>query len=144
MAIRRLMLALLIFGLVGTSAELLLIEHFEDWRQQAPLWAFLAAALVAVAAFVRPTTGVLQAFRAVMVILVGLGLLGLYFHYTGNAEFELEMRPSMAGWELIWESLRGATPALAPGTSVQFGLLGLLATYKHPALAAESQPETGA
>lgn len=71
-----------------------------------------------------------------MVAFVAAGLLGLYYHYTGNSEFELEMRPSMEGFELVWESLKGATPALAPGTLVQFGLLGLLHTFKHPLLAA--------
>jgi hypothetical protein len=35
---------------------------------------------------------------------------------------------------LFREALSGATPALAPGTMVQFGLLGLLYTYRHPRL----------
>ena len=36
--------------------------------------------------------------------------------------------------KLVWKALRGATPALAPGALAQLGLLGLLYTYRHPAL----------
>jgi len=46
------------------------------------------------------------------------------------------MRPSMAGLELLVESLTGAMPALAPGTMAQLGLLGLLVCFRHPALSA--------
>jgi hypothetical protein len=48
--------------------------------------------------------------------------------------FELEMNPSAGGTQLVWESLSGAMPALAPGTLFQLGLVGLLYTYPHPAL----------
>ncbi|MFB3131882.1 MAG: hypothetical protein ACE10K_05095, partial [Rhodothermales bacterium] len=50
------------------------------------------------------------------------------------AEFELEMYPTLKGLELFWESIKGATPALAPGTMIQLGLLGWAYTYRHPAL----------
>ena len=44
-----------------------------------------------------------------------VALLGIYFHFTGNREFELEMDGALRGWPLAWHALRGATPALAPG-----------------------------
>jgi hypothetical protein len=69
-----------------------------------------------------------------MVACVIAGCVGLVLHYKGNVEFELEMYPSMAGGELVWKALTGATPALAPGTMVQLGLVGLAFTYRHPAL----------
>jgi len=52
-----------------------------------------------------------------------------------NVEFELEMRPSMAGMELVMESLSGAMPAMAPGAMAQLGFLGLLVCFRHPARA---------
>ena len=52
--------------------------------------------------------------------------LGIFFHLKGNVEFELEMYPNMGGLKLIWESLKGATPALAPGTMLACGMIGLL------------------
>jgi hypothetical protein len=54
------------------------------------------------------------------------GLLGLWFHYEGNLEFEREMDPDAAGWPLIKAVLTGATPSLAPGTMIWFGALALL------------------
>jgi hypothetical protein len=43
----------------------------------------------------------------------------------------------VAGFHLITESLTGAFPALAPGTMVLLGLLGLAVTTGHPALERE-------
>ena len=60
------------------------------------------------------------------------GLLGLYLHLRGNAEFERELHPAAAGWTLWWDALRGATPALAPGALAQLGLVGL--AYAWPTL----------
>jgi hypothetical protein len=67
-----------------------------------------------------------------MALCVASGLLGIWFHYQGNVEFELEMYPTIGGVKLFWEAMKGATPALAPGTMIQLGLLGLLFTYRHP------------
>jgi len=70
-----------------------------------------------------------------MVIYIVSGGLGIYFHIRSNVEFELEMYPSMGGWELVRESLTGALPALAPGTMIYLGLLGWAATFRNPFLA---------
>ena len=67
-----------------------------------------------------------------MLLFVAAGIVGVYLHYQSNVEFELEMNPAAAGWELIRESLTGAMPALAPGTMVHLGLIGLLYTWRHP------------
>ncbi len=69
-----------------------------------------------------------------MVLCVVAAALGTYLHYRGNAEFEREMDDAADGLVLLWRSLRGATPALAPGALAQLGLLGLIGTYRHPAL----------
>jgi hypothetical protein len=55
------------------------------------------------------------------------GLLGLFFHYRGNAEFELERDASLGGLALFWESITGATPALAPGSMVLLAAVGYAA-----------------
>jgi hypothetical protein len=61
------------------------------------------------------------------------GVLGTWYHYTGNVEFELERTPELGGWALFQAAMGGATPALAPGTMIQLGLIGLLFTFRHPA-----------
>jgi hypothetical protein len=49
-------------------------------------------------------------------------------------EFELETYPSISGLALFKEAMMGATPALAPGTMIELGLIGLAYTYRHPLL----------
>jgi hypothetical protein len=40
----------------------------------------------------------------------------------------------MAGTELITKVFTGATPVLAPGTMALLGMVGLMHTYRHPAV----------
>ncbi|HSJ08545.1 MAG TPA: hypothetical protein VK928_01500 [Longimicrobiales bacterium] len=131
---RSLLLAILAFTMFGTGSELVLLEHTESRTQLVPL-VLLGIGLVAVAVVaVRPHRATLHAFRAVMAAFILAGAAGLYYHYRGNVEFELEMYPEMRGWKLVWEALSGATPALAPGAMMQMGLLGLACTFRHPLL----------
>lgn len=128
--------------MVGTLAELLLLEHFEDAWQWAPI-ALLGAALLTMVwhALDRgPTT--LNVLRGLMVLSVLSGAVGLLLHYKGNVEFELEMYPDLSGWQLFRDSMMGATPALAPGAMLQIGLVGLAWTFRHPAFKPESQAQS--
>jgi hypothetical protein len=138
--LRRLLLAVLLFGMVGLAAELVLLEHMESVWQWVPLAALALGSLAGAALFLRPSPAAVRAFQGMMAIFVAAGVLGLYLHLRGNAEFEREMDPETRGWALVWEALRGATPALAPGTLAHFGLLGLALTYRHPALRRDPEP----
>jgi hypothetical protein len=130
--VRKALLGIFLFGVVGTGAELILLEHTEDFWQWTPLVLMgLGAAVLILYTFVR-SSGVLRAFQGAMALCVASGLLGIWFQYQGNVEFELEMYPTIGGVKLFWEAMKGATPALAPGTMIQLGLLGLLFTYRHP------------
>lgn len=132
--LRRALLVVFVLGAAGTGVELLLLGHTEGPWQWAPI-ALLAASLVVLGWRVvrRGATG-LRLFQATMVMCVLSGGLGLWFHYQGNREFELEMYPSLQGFDLFNESITGATPTLAPGVMLQLGLLGLAYTYRHPHL----------
>jgi hypothetical protein len=130
--LRGFLLAVLLLGVLGTFAELFLLEHYEEWWQVAPL-ALLGTSLPVIAACVlSPSRVSLRALRGLMLLFVLAGAVGVYQHFTGNAEFELEMYPSRAGFELFWESLKGATPALAPASLGWLGLIGLAYAFRHP------------
>jgi hypothetical protein len=132
--LRRALMALVLFGAVGLVLELLLLEHFESVLQFIPL-VLLALVLVSGAVLARwPSVRAIQSFRAVMLLCVAAGAVGVYLHYRGNVEFELERQPLRHGFDLFWEAIRGATPALAPGALSQLGLLGLVYTFRHPAM----------
>ena len=131
--LRKFLLFTLIVSVVGTLVELLLLEHFEDAWQWAPI-ALLAGALVTLGwhALERGPTS-LNVLRGLMVLCIASGLLGLFLHYRGNVEFEIEMYPDLRGWKLFKDAMMGATPALAPGAMLQIGLVGLAWTFRHPA-----------
>ena len=133
--LRRGLLLVFLLGSVGLGAELLLLGHFEEWRQLVPL-VLLGCGLVLSAARLilqgsvpaAPVSPHHAGFRRRRV--AGL----LVSSERANMEFELELYPTLAGLELLSGALAGALPALAPGALLQLGLVGLLYTYRHPAL----------
>lgn len=132
--LRRLVLALMLAGMLGLMAELLLLEHYEDVWQWVPLVSLALGLVLTLAAWLRPGRATLNALRALSAVYVAAGALGVYLHLDGNLEFERESDASLRGLPLLWEALQGATPALAPGALAQLGLLGLALAYRHPAL----------
>jgi hypothetical protein len=128
--LRRLLLAILAFGLIGTSTELWLLGHYEDIWQWLPL-VLSGLGLVALAWHgLAPRRASLMTLRGVMVLVSVSGFVGTFQHYRGNVEFERELSPNLGGFTLFAEAMQGATPALAPGTMTLLGLLGLAATFR--------------
>jgi hypothetical protein len=132
---RRALLVLLLLGSVGTGAELLLMEHVEDIWQLIPV--ILIGLSLAVLGWygMAKTSFPLRILQILMLLTAGSGVAGTLLHYRGNVEFELEMMPGLGGVDLFQAAMMGATPALAPGTMIILGAMGLLYTWKHPALA---------
>lgn len=131
--LRLLLLAVFVLGSLGTTTELLLLEHFETWRQWLPL-ALLGFGIVAAAGLaLRPARAAVLGLRGLAIAFVLSGALGVWFHLEANVEFEREIDAAIGGTELAWESLTGALPALAPGSMVLLGLIALVITAGHPA-----------
>jgi hypothetical protein len=132
---RGLLLGLVAFVMLGTVVDLLLLEHYEEVWQWLPL-AMLGTALLAVAWVARTGSArAVTAFRIAMVLVVCTGLLGVIMHYNGSREFQIEMDPALTGWALFIKVMRAkAPPTLAPAAMLQAGLVGLLYTWRHPAL----------
>jgi hypothetical protein len=125
-------------GFAGMGLELLFIGHVEDRLQLVPV-VLLPTGLIAIAWHtLRPSRASARSVRLLMALFVASGGLGVGLHYRGNHEFELEMYPSMAGMELVRETLTGATPVLAPGSMALLGLVGLAAVHGFP-----SGPQNG-
>ncbi|MDZ7362364.1 MAG: hypothetical protein ONB46_16830 [candidate division KSB1 bacterium] len=131
--LRGFLLMIFILGVLGAGAELLLLDHTEDFKQWIPL-ALMSLSLVVLGrrAIDRGPTST-RVFQAIMLLFVISGFAGLFLHYQGNVEFELEMYPSLKGLELFKKAIQGTTPpTLAPGTMIMLGLIGLAYTYRHP------------
>ena len=134
------LLAILAIGNLGIGVELLLLKHTEDWWQWAPIVMLGAALIVNVAVALKPVAGTVRVLQGLMLLFLVTGIVGTWLHYAGNVEWELERMASLSGLELFRAAIMGATPTLAPGTMVQLGLIGLLYTYRHPALSRNSSP----
>ena len=125
LGVRQLLLGAFVLGTVGTTAELLLLGHIEGWQQILPIVLLAVAILVLCVQALRPGRTVNTVFLLVMCLFLVAGALGVALHYQGNAEFEREMYPEMAGLELVQKTMTGATPVLAPGTMALLGLVGI-------------------
>ena len=131
--LRGILLAILIVGLVGMLTELFFLEHTEDGWQRLPIFMLLASLIILAWHALDRSAFSVRVLQSAMSLFVLTGMIGVALHLKGNIEFELEMQPSGRGVGLLWATLRGATPTLAPGAMVQLGLIGLAYTYRHPA-----------
>ena len=128
--VRRWMLFVLVVGLTGTGAELLLIEHYEEPWQQVPVELVAASLGVVVWHVARGSRASVRGLQAMMLLCMAAGAVGVALHFRGAAEFQLEMDPSIGRLALVRRVMRvKAPPVLAPGLMVQLGLLGL--AYAH-------------
>jgi cation transport ATPase len=134
MSMRAMVLAVFLLGLLGTGIELLFLKHTAGLSQLVPLVLFVMSLLVLAWHALERKSASLRAFQIMMWLLVAAGVLGAVLHYQANRDFELEADPKMAGTELLMKIMTGAAPALAPGAMIQLGLLGLVYTFRHPAL----------
>ena len=131
---RRALLAILALGLVGTEVELFLLKHTDGFWQLVPVVLVGGTLVITLWAWLAPGSASLGTLRVVMSVFLITGIVGVVQHFTGNIGYEKESNPGLAGAELYKAAAMGSTPLLAPGVMLQLGLIGLLYTYKHPAL----------
>lgn len=138
--LRRGLLVLLVIGAAGLVGELVLLEHYEDRPQFIPFGLLTLTLVVTAWHWIDGKRTSLRWFQAVMLLLIIAAPVGIFLHLKGNYEAEREFNPSLLGLDMWLAVIRGEAPTLAPGTLVQFGLLGLLYAYKHPALSNNKDP----
>jgi hypothetical protein len=132
--LRRLILALVSFGLVALGAELIAIGHYEDGWQLVPIGLVTSALLTILVHVIAGKDRGLVVLQIILVLMIASGALGIFLHYQANAAFQHDTYPDLGGWELVKRVIHSiAPPALAPGVMAQLGLLGLIYIYKHPA-----------
>ena len=125
--LRRWLFWVLVLGLSGTETELLLLQHYEDPWQVVPLVLIPLAIAALVRHRRRRNSGSRHAFQVLMTLFLAAGVLGVALHFNGAAEFQREIDPAMASWDLVKKVMRAkAPPVLAPGIMLQLGLMGLV------------------
>ena len=134
MNMRLMVLAVFVLGLLGTGIELFFLGHILGWSQLVPIVLMVMSLLVLVWHGLERKSASLRVFQITMALFVAAGILGTTLHYRANEKLELEADPKMTGVALLSKTVTGAAPALAPGAMIQLGLLGLVYTFRHPAL----------
>src|SRR5258708_26669648 len=130
--IRIVLFAILLLGMIGSGAELLLLSHTEDLRQWIPLILLGTGLLVSAWHGVYSSALSVRVLQTILLGYILSGFVGMYFHYQGSAEFKLETNPSLSGWALFREPIPPkAPPRLAPGTTTRLRRFGLVYTYRH-------------
>ena len=134
-SIRALILAVVVFGLVGTTTDLVFLEHYEEATMLIPLGMNALAVAAVVLYALAQTRLTVRLLQVVMALLVVTSAVGVVLHYRGSLEFQIDMDPTLSASALFWKVMHmKAPPTLAPGVLAQLGLLGLVATFRHPVL----------
>lgn len=126
---RAALLAILLLGLTGTLAELLLLRHTGGTRELIPL---VLTALTLPALAWNMASGDRVSHRLLQLLMSGFviaGVLGAWFHFTANVGYEQESNPGLALVDVYKLAIAGSTPTLAPGVFIQMGLVGFLYLY---------------
>jgi hypothetical protein len=124
------LLGVLVLGLIGTGAELVLLGHDESLIQWIPLVLIVVGLGVTTWHLTAESRSSLLAMRVTMIAFIVGGALGVVLHLAGSVQFQRELDPSVEGFTLFMKAMQSkAPPALAPGTMTYMGLFGLVCTY---------------
>ena len=138
---RRFLLILAGIVYAMTPVELIFSKHTDSLEKLIP-FALCAVGFVAVLVVQRQATrATLLSLRIVMVIIALGALFGGYEHWAGNVEYALETHAGAQLSDVLLNVLQGASPLLAPGILGLAAVLGIAATYAHPALAGAQDDE---
>lgn len=134
--IRRLLTAVYAFGAAGMVLELVLMEHTEDIWQWIPVVLIGLSLLLVIGKLWMKRRWMLRGLQLNLVLILVAAVVGMWLHFDGKAEFQLEMDPELKGWDLIWKCIHGHSlpPVLAPGAMILLGLVGLVGLHRHPLL----------
>jgi hypothetical protein len=99
---------------IGAIVELILEKHYKELNQLIPFGLRIFAIITVAGVLLRPGKATINGMRLAMVLLIAGSLIGMALHYQSNWEFEAEMRPNAAMTNVLWLSLMGAAPLLAP------------------------------
>ena len=117
-----------------TVTELFFLSHWSETIQFLPFVLSGLGLITLALAYFRPDRGTITLLRWAMIIIAACSLIGVYEHMANNLGFQMEIQPNATTWELILATLEGANPVLAPGILMLGAVIGVAATYQHPAL----------
>jgi hypothetical protein len=140
-SLRSLLLALHLSGDRRPDDRAVLLNPFRNAWQLVPLVLLAQGASAVVWQLLAPTAISTRYFQLTMALMAVAGVAGIVLHYRGNLEFQLEIDATQSSWDLFRKSSHAkAPPALGARRMTQLGLLGLVYTFRHPALSPGDGP----
>lgn len=127
---RQFLLLLSFSTFVFIPLELVLSGHTEGLIQWVPFIASGCGIITLLLWKFYPNQGTVTAVRLVMLSVCATCAWGMYEHFIHNLEFELEIRPGSTVLDVLWPTLSGASPLLAPGILLLAGIMALAAVRK--------------
>ena len=137
-------LALAVVASCGTAVELATERHWNSTLQLVPWAALGVLALAQGLITVRPGQVAVRVARILAVLVVLTSIFGIVEHVQANLDTGAlnatyaDTWDRLSIWTQLWYAATktvGPAPPLAAGVLAQAGLLTLLATWRHPALA---------
>ena len=95
--LRQFLLAVILLGLLGTGAELLLLDHYETALQYTPLLLIGFAILVVAWLALNQQAAPVRVWRGLMILFLISGVAGFYLHMQAKIAFTSEVNPSLSG-----------------------------------------------
>jgi hypothetical protein len=131
--VRLLILAAIAAALIVSEAELLFVGHTGSNNGQVIAVVLVSLGLITVTchAILRNTSSIVV-LRLTMYPFLIFGIDGLFTHYHRAVQSVLKSQPALVGMPLVFATLSGKIPLLAPGMLIEIGLLGLIYTFQHP------------
>jgi hypothetical protein len=132
--IRQFLLVISAGVFIMTVTELFFLSHWSETIQLLP-FALSGLGLIMLAlAYFRPSPTTVKILQWSMILIGLCSLIGIYEHMSNNLGFQMEIQPNATTWELIWATLEGANPVLAPGILALGAAIGWTAAYQYSPL----------
>lgn len=134
-------LGLALLGIVGTTIELVFLQHWDGTTQKI-VWPAMVACVVALVLIAfRPTSTRVWVARALCIVVLAISGLGIVLHVHENMEAAPldrhygDVWDSMSTVDQVWAAVSGEVgpaPTLAPGALAEISFALLLATVRLP------------
>lgn len=127
---------------LGTTAELTILGHYQEPTQILPYVALLVLAWGIRSALTNRSPRVSRRVRVVGAAGILVSVVGAALHYNANLGLARDVDPTISGLSYLWAGVHGKIPFLAPLVLAQLSLLVIGSTFVESSQGAGLEPDT--
>ncbi len=128
--------------ILGTTAELTILGHYQEPTQILPYITLLVLAWGIRSALTNRAAKASRRVRAVGAAGILVSLVGTVLHYTANLGLARDVDPTISGLPYLWAGVHGKIPFLAPLVLAQLSLLVIGSTFVASPTETSLEPNT--